>query len=81
VVWTAWYENTAGDPPSSEDLDDLEAFLGLTHTVLADPEHRTDALFDPEDATRPTWVLVEPGGEVLHAGPDLSEAEVVAALP
>lgn len=81
VVWTAWYQDSQGETPDEADLQLLMDSEELTHTVLSDPGHQTDLLFDPEGKTRPTWVIIAPGGEVIHTGRVPAEGLVVDALP
>lgn len=56
-------------------------FFSLTFPVLADTDATVDRLYDPERATRPTYVLVAPGGEILSVGEDVTDAAIEAVLP
>ncbi|MFZ5482197.1 MAG: hypothetical protein ACOZNI_35880 [Myxococcota bacterium] len=49
--------------------------------MLADVGAATDGVWDPSSRTRPTYVLLGPGAEVVSVGRPVSDAEIEAALP
>lgn len=49
--------------------------------MVEDPGAVTDRLYDPSRRTRPTYVLVGPGAEILSIGSSYDTATLEAALP
>ena len=49
--------------------------------MLADPSRAVDKLYDPNSQTRPTYVLLEPGGTIVKIGSSVSDSEIQAVLP
>lgn len=49
--------------------------------MLADPNRAVDTLYDPNSQTRPTYVLLEPGGTIVKIGSSVSDSEIQAVLP
>lgn len=48
---------------------------------MADTDATTDRLYDPSASTRPTYVLIGPGAEILERGGSVSSRSIEAALP
>ena len=54
----------------------------MTIPVLADPSGSTDKLYDPTSRSRPTYVLLGPGAEILSIGSSApSDSTIEAVLP
>ena len=49
--------------------------------LLIDPSGKTDRVYDPSDLTRPSYVLLGPGAEVLALGSSITDKQIEAALP
>lgn len=49
--------------------------------MLADTGAAVDRLYDPSARTRPTYVLLAPGAEIVSLGGAVSDAQIEAVLP
>lgn len=78
---TAASEDAHHDAADTTDLQDWAAYFGTTHPLVLDPGALTDRLYDPSARTRPTYVLLGPGAEILSIGSSVSDAAIEAALP
>ena len=77
---TAASEDAFRDPVDQADLEDWAAYFGLSFPVLQDPGAMTDRIYDPAARSRPTYVLIGPGAEILATG-NISTGQIEAALP
>lgn len=63
------------------DLQDWASYFGLTFPVLQDSGAAVDRLYDPTASTRPTYVLLAPGAEIVSRGTTVTTADIEAVLP
>ncbi len=63
------------------DLEDWADFYSLTFPVLQDTSALVDRVYDPMARTRPTYVLLAPGAEIVSMGVTVSDAAIEATLP
>ena len=80
---TAQSENTSYATPTTADLLAWDKAYSSGHPVVADPSGSVDATYDPHSSSRPTYVLIGPGMEILSIGGSSSVkgADIEAALP
>lgn len=78
---TAASEDAQHDPVDQADLQEWADYFDLSFPVLADPGAEVDRRYDPDRKTRPTYVLLAPGREILSVGKEYDEDQLVAALP
>ncbi|MCK6520360.1 peroxiredoxin family protein [Myxococcota bacterium] len=67
--------------PTAADLMAWATFYGLSFPVLSDPGGTEDKRYDPGDRSRPSYVLLGPGAEILVVGTSVTDAQIEAALP
>ncbi len=67
--------------PSTSDLLAWSSYYNQAFPVVADPSRAVDKLYDPNSQTRPTYVLLEPGGAIVKIGSSVSDSEIQAVLP
>lgn len=63
------------------DLSAWATYYGLSFPVLQDTNAVTDRLYDPNSRSRPTYVLLGPGAEILSIGSPVTTSAIEAALP
>ncbi len=73
-------EDSSYNPVEQADLLTWATAFALTFPVLADDSAAVDALYDPMSRSRPTYVLLGPGAEIIEIN-SISDADIVAALP
>ena len=78
---TAASEDARRDPADLADVLEWVDYFDLTHPVAVDPGATTDRLYDPAARTRPTYVLLGPGAEILSVGSTYDVATIEAHLP
>lgn len=78
---TATDEDARRDPADLADVLEWIDYYDLTHPVVLDPGGATDLLYDPVSRTRPTYVLMGPGAEILSVGSTYDVATLEAHLP
>lgn len=78
---TAASEDARSNAVDQADLQDWATYFGITFPVLADTGAAVDRLYDPLMRTRPTYVLLAPGGEIISAGTTVTDADIEAVLP
>jgi hypothetical protein len=81
MVITAANENTSYATPSTSDLLSWDSYYSLGFPVVADPGRAVDKLYDPNAQTRPTYVLIEPGGKIVKIGSSITNSDIEAILP
>jgi len=82
MILTLLGENTLGEAPGVEDLDQWVVGNGATHPVLSDPDYEISLRYLGQTAaTLPQVSMIGPGGEILGISPEVSEATIVANLP
>ena len=81
MIVTAASQDASYDPVATDDLAGWASYFGLDFPILADPAAATDRLYDPSGRTRPTYVLLAPGLEIVKLASEPSEAEIEAILP
>ena len=67
--------------PSTNDLLSWSTSFNQNFPVVADPNRSVDKLYDPNSQSRPTYVLIEPGGTIVKIGNSVSDSEIQAVLP
>ena len=72
IAISAFSENSSRSAPSASDLTTWASYYGLDFPVVADPSGTTDQLYDPSSSSRPTYVLLAPGAEVVAYGSSAS---------
>jgi len=82
IIITLITENAENAPPSVSELGVWADEYGETFPVLSDTSSYTEG-FAKGKATLslPVSTLIAPGGELLIANGDVSEAQIQAALP
>lgn len=78
---TAASQDAGRDTPDAEDLQDWMDYFGVSFPVVVDEGGATDRLYDPSQRTRPTYVLLAPGAEIVAIGSSVEDAAIEAALP
>lgn len=73
-------DSTYNDVEEADLLEWATAF-GLSFPVLADVDADVDAVYDPSHKTRPGYVLLAPGAEIVSIGSKPSAAAIEAVLP
>lgn len=81
TVMTAASEGPDYEPVTTADLAEWADYFGLSFPVLADVDAAQDMVYDPDRRTRPTYVLLGPGREIVKVGTEVSDAEIEAVLP
>lgn len=78
---TAASEDARRAPADIADLEDWADYYGTTHPIVLDTGAAVDRLYDPSSMTRPTYVLLGPGAEIVLIGSSVSDADIEAVLP
>ena len=81
IVLTAASEAVGRRAVELADLQEWAAFYSLTFPVLADVGAEVDRMYDPERRTRPTYVLIAPGLEVVSVDQKPTDDDIAALLP
>ena len=74
-------EDYVGDPPTTEELQDWAEDYDQTFPVLSDAEPIALRYTNRDSLALPSVSLLAPGAEVLIADGDVSEDDIIAALP
>jgi len=74
-------ENYAGEPPTQEELNTWASDYGQTFPVLSDAEPVALRYTERDSLSLPSISLFAPGAEILIADGDVSEEDIIAALP
>ena len=81
MVITLITENYLQEPPSQEDLNTWADEYGQTFPVLSDAEPVALRYTERDSLSLPSISLFGPGAETLIADGNVSEDDIVAALP
>jgi len=81
MVITLITENYLQEPPSQEDLNTWADEYGQTFPVLSDAEPVALRYTERDSLSLPSISLFGPGAEILIADGNVSEDDIVAALP
>jgi len=81
MVITLLLENDDEVPPSSPELMQWATQYGQTFPVLADADPVTTRFTARGEVSLPSHTLLGPGGVVLVGDGDVTEDQIIAALP
>ena len=83
IVISVHDQNTSRGTPTTSELLAWDSAYGLGAPVVSDGGASVDSLYDPTGKSRPTLVLIEPGG-VIHSigsGSSVTASDIEGILP